>query len=108
MDAIVFEKYYEKFKSNKAKMNRTKKGQLDPAFDFELEEDELEENFVVDRKLRSKEFFTKYRSILPKNDQTCLEFLFECCPLKRNLMSMMNEVNIKKYLLQILPKLMLY
>lgn len=83
METIVFEKYYEKFRLNKMKYSSPKNGQgLD---DFDLADDG--DSLVLEGKLRSKEFISRFRTILPKNDLTCLEFLFECCPLRRNLMS---------------------
>jgi ABC-type dipeptide/oligopeptide/nickel transport system ATPase subunit len=85
MEPIVFEKYYAKFKSNKLKFPSPAKGPSINEFDFF--DDENEEAMLMDRKMKSKDFMSKYRKFLPKNDLTCLEFLFECGPLKRNLMS---------------------
>lgn len=87
MDAIIFEKYYQKFTSNKLKLRSSNKSKIEQDFDLDFAEEEEEGNLVIERKMRSREFITKYRRILPKNDLTCLEFLFECGPLKRNLMS---------------------
>jgi len=86
MEAVVFQKYYEKFLSNKLKLKCSNTSKIEKDLDLDFG-DEGEDNWVMEGKIKSKEFISKFRRILPKNDQTCLAFLFECGPLKRNLMS---------------------